>query len=39
MAWHNVRGTHGVAPRQKRLNLVLPRGAAPANGVFQICRT
>ena len=39
MAWHNVRGTHGIAPRQKRLNLVLPRGAAPANEVFQICRT
>ena len=29
MAWHNVRSTHGIAPRQKRLNLVLPRGAAP----------
>ena len=35
MAWHDVRGTRGVAPRQRRLNLVLPRGAAPANGFFK----
>ena len=28
MDWHNVRSTRGIAPRQKRPNRVLPRGAA-----------
>ena len=39
MAWHYAKSTHGLAPRQKRLNLVFPRGAAPANEVFRICLT
>ena len=27
MDWHGIRSTRGIAPRQKRLNRVLPRGA------------